>query len=103
MLALVTDMRQPWQYENPSCREIGDPDYWIEESVENQRIAKRICTGCEHKIECAEYAITHEVIGIWGGLSTKERATIASRRRVVRIPIMMWPTSPKRREQTNDQ
>jgi WhiB family redox-sensing transcriptional regulator len=36
--------------------------------------AKRICSGCEVRAECLEYALAHdERFGIWGGLSERER------------------------------
>jgi hypothetical protein len=94
-------VRQPHDYETPSCREIGDPDYWVEETSENIRIAKRICATCDHLVECAEYGIRNEVIGVWGGLTTKERGTLAAKQRVTRVPIMVWPTSPRRRQETD--
>ena len=36
--------------------------------------AKKVCTGCEVRAECLEYALAHdERFGIWGGLSERER------------------------------
>lgn len=81
-------MRQPLEYENPACATVGDPDSWFEENLEDSATAKRICKTCPHVIECATYGLHNEVIGIWGGLSTKERAVIASRRNIVRIPLI---------------
>ena len=46
------------------------------------REAKKICTGCEVKAECLEYALANdERFGIWGGLSERERRRL--RRRAV--------------------
>jgi len=41
------------------------------------RQAKEICRGCDVRVECLEYAITHnEVYGLWGGLGYKDRVKI---------------------------
>ena len=46
------------------------------------REAKKICTGCEVKAQCLEYALANdERFGIWGGLSERERRRL--RRRAV--------------------
>lgn len=38
--------------------------------------AKRICASCPVCKECGHWALRHERIGIWGGLSGKERASL---------------------------
>lgn len=44
------------------------------------RLAKKICSVCKVREECLEYALKHkETIGIWGGLTPKERARLRSR------------------------
>ena len=40
-----------------------------------------ICDRCPVKIECAEYAITHNLPGIWGGLSSRQRRAMKRERR----------------------
>lgn len=39
-----------------------------------ERIAKRLCGGCPLLTACQQYAIEHERHGVWGGMSTAERA-----------------------------
>ena len=49
--------------------------------------AKSVCARCEVSLECREYALasanefTHELYGIWGGLTQSELRTEAKRRR----------------------
>ncbi|MDQ3887021.1 MAG: WhiB family transcriptional regulator [Actinomycetota bacterium] len=51
-----------------------DPEAFFPEKGGSTREAKRICTGCEVRAECLEYALVHdERFGIWGGLSERER------------------------------
>lgn len=51
-----------------------DPDAFFPEKGGSARGAKRICSGCEVRAECLEYALARdERFGIWGGLSERER------------------------------
>ena len=39
--------------------------------------AKRVCSRCEVKAECLEYALAHnERFGIWGGMSQRQRRKV---------------------------
>lgn len=51
-----------------------DPDIWFPEKGGSTREAKKVCQGCEVRIQCLAYALEHdERFGIWGGLSERER------------------------------
>ncbi|MEP6463976.1 MAG: WhiB family transcriptional regulator [Frankiaceae bacterium] len=61
-----------WQ-ERALCAQT-DPEAFFPEKGGSTREAKRVCTGCEVKAECLEYALARdERFGIWGGLSERER------------------------------
>jgi uncharacterized membrane-anchored protein len=65
-------------FENPACREIGDPDYFFPEgkAEEAERLPnlRRICGDCTDRKECLAYAIKEEIQhGIWGGKTPTER------------------------------
>jgi WhiB family transcriptional regulator, redox-sensing transcriptional regulator len=69
-----------WQ-ERALCAQT-DPEAFFPEKGGSTREAKRVCTGCEVRAECLEYALEHdERFGIWGGLSERERRKL--KRRVV--------------------
>ena len=69
-----------WQ-ENALCAQT-DPEAFFPEKGGSTREAKRICSGCEVRAECLEYALANdERFGIWGGLSERER------RRLRRAPV----------------
>jgi WhiB family transcriptional regulator, redox-sensing transcriptional regulator len=71
---------QGWQ-ESALCAET-DPEAFFPEKGGSTREAKKICTGCEVKAQCLEYALANdERFGIWGGLSERERRRL--RRRAV--------------------
>lgn len=51
-----------------------DPEAFFPEKGGSTRDAKRICTMCEVRDECLQYALDNdERFGIWGGLSERER------------------------------
>jgi WhiB family transcriptional regulator, redox-sensing transcriptional regulator len=67
-----------WQ-ERALCAQT-DPEAFFPEKGGSTREAKRICTGCEVRGECLEYALEHdERFGIWGGLSERERRRLKRR------------------------
>ena len=69
-----------WQ-ERSLCAQT-DPEAFFPEKGGSTREAKRVCTGCDVRAECLEYALAHdERFGIWGGLSERERRKL--KRRVV--------------------
>ena len=69
---------QSWQ-ERALCAET-DPEAFFPEKGGSTREAKKICTGCEVKAECLEYALANdERFGIWGGLSERERRRLRRR------------------------
>jgi hypothetical protein len=80
-------MREPREYENPLCAQIGG-DFWFPEREEGAvsyidgQYAKSICRGCSHRIECAEWGIRKEAFGIWGGLAPRERLSVRRDRRI---------------------
>lgn len=76
----VEDTLMGWQ-ERALCAQT-DPEAFFPEKGGSTREAKRVCSGCEVRGECLEYALAHdERFGIWGGLSERERRKL--KRRVV--------------------
>lgn len=67
-----------WQ-ERSLCAQT-DPEAFFPEKGGSTREAKKVCTGCEVRKECLEYALEHdERFGIWGGLSERERRKLKKR------------------------
>jgi len=76
VLFAVSDMDEDaapsWQ-ERALCAQT-DPEAFFPEKGGSTRDAKKICTTCEVKAQCLEYALQNdERFGIWGGLSERER------------------------------
>jgi WhiB family redox-sensing transcriptional regulator len=57
-----------------------DPEAFFPEKGGSTREAKRVCTSCDVRAECLEYALANdERFGIWGGLSERERRKLKRR------------------------
>ncbi|TRW43005.1 WhiB family transcriptional regulator [Georgenia yuyongxinii] len=57
-----------------------DPEAFFPEKGGSTREAKRVCTSCEVRSECLDYALANdERFGIWGGLSERERRKLKRR------------------------
>jgi WhiB family transcriptional regulator, redox-sensing transcriptional regulator len=62
----------PWA-EDARCLQ-AEPDTFFPEKGGSTREAKRICSSCDVRDACLEYALANdERFGIWGGLSERER------------------------------
>jgi hypothetical protein len=97
----VPNPREPWNYEEPACAEVGtalfysiDPDVsfkgarWEDPYIS----AREVCGTCVHKLECAEWGIVYEEHGMWGGLTPRERAKIRARNpvKIPKIQLPLW-------------
>lgn len=45
----------------------------VAEETRKRLQAKLVCQGCPVRAECLEYAVLWDCVGIWGGMTTKER------------------------------
>lgn len=72
-----------WQ-DYANCRG-ADADLFFPERGASTRKAKTICTACEVKDDCLNFAIQNgEKFGIWGGMSERERRRVRRARTVAR-------------------
>ncbi len=78
VLASLASEAAEWQ-DRALCAQT-DPEAFFPEKGGSTREAKRVCTGCEVRTECLDYALTHdERFGIWGGMSERERRRLRRR------------------------
>jgi WhiB family redox-sensing transcriptional regulator len=57
-----------------------DPEAFFPEKGGSTREAKRVCSRCDVRDECLDYALARdERFGIWGGLSERERRRLKRR------------------------
>lgn len=68
---------RPW-LEQALCTQT-DPEVFFPEQGSSNRAAKATCSRCPVREQCLDYALTnHELHGIWGGLSERERRRLAA-------------------------
>ena len=68
----IDDNPLAWQSDSLCAQ--TDPEAFFPEKGGSTRDAKKICTSCEVRAQCLEYALLNdERFGIWGGLSERER------------------------------
>jgi WhiB family transcriptional regulator, redox-sensing transcriptional regulator len=73
-LRILDDEPEPEEWQDRALCAETDPEAFFPEKGGSTREAKRICSGCEVRAQCLEYALAHdERFGIWGGLSERER------------------------------
>lgn len=85
MIEMLQQPKDPnrWQT-RANCLGV-DPDLFFPERGASTREAKSVCSGCEVKADCLEYALSNgEKFGIWGGLSERERRRLRRQRALER-------------------
>ncbi len=76
----VADEDDPLAWQTDSLCAQTDPEAFFPEKGGSTRDAKKICTSCEVRSQCLEYALHNdERFGIWGGLSERERRKLRKR------------------------
>lgn len=71
---VAADDENPLAWQADSLCAQTDPEAFFPEKGGSTREAKKICTSCEVRSQCLEYALQNdERFGIWGGLSERER------------------------------
>lgn len=78
--AAEADDDNPLAWQTDALCAQTDPEAFFPEKGGSTRDAKRICTSCEVRSQCLEYALANdERFGIWGGLSERERRKLRKR------------------------
>lgn len=80
---IEVDLLRPHWMHKAACRGEGfDAWFSTDEVGEQADSARRVCAGCPVRPECLDYALDgHIRHGLWGGLSSRERAALNRRRR----------------------
>lgn len=51
--------------------------------------AKELCACCPFRKPCLAYALAHNVAGVWGGLTQRERRVLQKARGITPIPVQI--------------
>lgn len=72
--------RPGWQ-RDAACRGQGEDAFFGDDRVTRQ-VAVDVCGACPVRRDCLEYALAERIsVGIWGGLTERQRGAIAMDRR----------------------
>ncbi|MEV8639491.1 WhiB family transcriptional regulator [Streptosporangium sp. NPDC051023] len=82
-------MTVDWTQRGP-CR-TGDPDRFFVDNLTNDAAAA-LCRGCPIVQACGEYALRHELYGVWGGMTRLRRRAIQAKARTAA------PNGPQKRK-----
>ena len=75
-MSIAVATRPAW-HQHGACRG-ADPNLFFPERGDSVKEAKAVCPRCPVRAECLEYALeNHESMGIWGGLSGRERRQLS--------------------------
>ncbi len=65
-----------------------DPELFFPEKGGGTAQAKAVCSRCEVRTPCLDYALTTgQRDGIWGGLSTRQRQLLSRQRTAQQAPV----------------
>lgn len=65
-------------FDGPALCAQTDPEAFFPELGGSTAAAKRVCLGCEVRVECLGWALDNgERFGVWGGMSERDRRRIA--------------------------
>lgn len=62
-----------------------DPDAFFPESTNANDYACRVCARCDVRSECLAWALAHNEVGTWGGMSENARRRLAAKRRAAGV------------------
>jgi WhiB family redox-sensing transcriptional regulator len=65
--------------ERAACQGLPDEFFFPPPKVRILQETRRICAGCEVRLDCLAYALNFDAEGIWGGLSEQERRNLKRR------------------------
>jgi len=86
---------RPW-LEHAACKHL-DTNIFYPGRGGLLHLARKICASCPVRRECLDYAVeNHEMLGVWGGTSERERRKMNHERlvrlkRPIRIPTRTEP------------
>jgi len=84
---------QEWQ-DLAACREIP-VEMFFPPAEQESEVAKAVCANCTVRQPCLEFALAEaERFGIWGGLTSQERRSLAAKRRKARLTDVAAETVP---------
>lgn len=96
----AAEVAADWR-ESGLCRQV-DPDLWWPEEGSSTAAAKALCTACEVRRACLEWAVERGERGVWGGTTENQRRAIRHSRTAIRQPAIPPGAGITEQPTTND-
>lgn len=84
-------MKYPQFTGDEPCAQVGADFFSVDDSsnrYHNTKKLREICSGCEMREPCLEYALHVKVFGFWGGTTENERAKIRKSRGIKPLRVL---------------
>ncbi len=93
-------MRYPSFTGDEPCTQAGTEVYYVEDdNVASWKlhsyVVKSLCSQCEMRGPCLEWALHHEIHGYWGGKSPEERKKIRKQKNISIKSPPYWDWVPR--------
>jgi WhiB family redox-sensing transcriptional regulator len=80
--------------QHAACKQVATAVFFPDRGdVRTLAVAREVCVGCPVQSACRAYALgfpAGELLGVFGGLSQRERRQLRSR-----MGVTSWPASPR--------
>lgn len=76
------------------CAQV-DVEMFFPEKGGSPTPARQLCASCDFLRPCLAYALTHDVHGVWGGTSQKQRRTHQKAHGIVPVPLPTHDPNPR--------
>lgn len=76
------EIKAPYFDGSQPCAQVGGDFFFAEEDSGTMLyvpFVKQICNSCHFKNPCLQYALTHNVEGVWAGTGAKERSAMRTK------------------------
>ncbi len=76
-----------------NCADL-DPELFFPAGDDAERARTRLCIGCPYLGPCRDYALAHDVQGVWGGTTYQQRREARRRRSIRARPVRVLTRNP---------
>ncbi len=86
---------------DPLCAQT-DPETFFPTKGGSTRMAKKVCGSCPVSADCLEYALHHDVAGVWGGTSYNQRRRLRDEQGITASRVGLYVSDDTQQGQVVD-
>jgi WhiB family redox-sensing transcriptional regulator len=76
----------------PACQGTDEEAFFVPDgssTYSDIATLRRVCSGCQVKTECLNYALNHAVLGYWGNTTEHQRADLRKKLNIIPQPLYL--------------